>query len=124
MLGVEVGEEFEIASANIGPVRINAGGYIMHPDKRITEGTMLLSAIINHPERIIRKQKFTPDDIELLRHIRAVFGIGGLYRDDDGRLLFTDGNYTLGLPKNILHCIKCGDKMVELKQVPGECDGL
>ncbi|MEG1577335.1 MAG: hypothetical protein RRY64_06595 [Oscillospiraceae bacterium] len=115
ILGVEVDEDFEVEGLPCKKFHANEKWGVI--DNVGYMGIITLIDIINHPEKIIREPKFADDDIELMRHIRAVFGLGALYRTEDGKLWFTDGNYTSELPKNILNCIEPGDEPVRMKQV-------
>lgn len=117
VLGVEVGEEFKIDGNIGGLVHISNGGHLEDSDGNAVAGAWKLSHIINHPEDIIRKPKFTQDDIELLRHIRSIFGDGRIYRAPNGDLWFSGKDFGYELPRNNLRYIKPGDGMVELKQI-------
>ena len=84
VLGVEVGEEFtyDFGENQVrGTFKIGADGKRYYKDEIDTwhpcyseEG---LSVIINHPDRIIRKPRFTQQDIDDAKMIRAVFGKNG-----------------------------------------------
>ena len=91
VLGVEVGEEFtydfEKNQVNRYIFKIAADGKRYYKDGIDTwhpcyseEG---LSIIINHPDRIIRKPKWTQQDIEDAKMIKAVFGKNGIIKRYD-----------------------------------------
>ena len=91
VLGVEVGEEFtynfDANRVNRSTFKIGADGKRYYKDEIDTwypcyseEG---LSVIINHPDRIIRMPRFTQQDIEDAKMIRAVFGKNGIIKRYD-----------------------------------------
>lgn len=90
VLGVEVGEEFtyDFGENQVrGTFKIGADGKRYYKDEIDTwypcyseEG---LSVIINHPDRIIRKPRFTHQDVEDAKMVKAVFGKNGIIKRYD-----------------------------------------
>lgn len=75
VLGVEVGEHFQVYG-NAMTWHITSGGYIVRDDgKRCVDDVIYLA--INHPERIIRKPRWTEQDVKGAKAIRYVFGRDG-----------------------------------------------
>ena len=91
VLGVEVGEEFTYDfgknQVNRHTFKIGADGKRYYKDGIDTwhlcyseEGLLV---IINHPDRIIRKPRFTQQDIEDAKMIKSVFGKNGIIKRYD-----------------------------------------
>lgn len=91
VLGVEVNEEF---TYDFGPNQINRGTFKIGTDGRryYKDGTKSwnlcyneedLIVIINHPDHIIRKPRFTQQDIDNAKIIRTVFGKNGTIKRYD-----------------------------------------
>lgn len=71
VLGVEVGEHFQVYG-NAMTWHITSGGYIVRDDgKRCVDDVIYLA--INHPDRIIRKPRFTQQEVELFRAIQVLY---------------------------------------------------
>ena len=78
VLGVEVGEHFQVYG-NAMTWHITSGGYIVRDDgKRCVDDVIYLA--INHPDRIIRKPRWTEQDVEDAKTVRRVFGRDGVIR--------------------------------------------
>ena len=77
VLGVEVNEAFEYEGAKY---RINSEGkreFLFYGEWQRTAAESKLIELINNSENIIRKPRFTQQDIEDAKMIRAVFGKNG-----------------------------------------------
>lgn len=71
VLGVEVGEHFQVYG-NAMTWHITSGGYIVRDDgKRCVDDVIYLA--INHPDRIIRKPRWTEQEVELFRAIQVLY---------------------------------------------------
>ena len=71
VLGVEVGEHFQVYG-NAMTWHITSGGYIVRDDgKRCVDDVIYLA--INHPDRIIRKPRFTQQEVESAKIISVLF---------------------------------------------------
>ncbi len=87
VLGVEVGEEF---TYDFGANQVNRGTFKIGADgKRYYKTGDLwsscyneddLAVIINHPDRIIRKPRWTEQEVEDAKTVRRVFGRDGVIR--------------------------------------------
>ena len=85
VLGVEVGEEF---TYDFGANQVNRGAFKIGADgKRYYKTGDLwnpcyneddLAVIINHPDRIIRKPRWTEQEVEDAKAVRRVFGRDGV----------------------------------------------
>ena len=93
VLGVEVGEHFQVYG-NAMTWHITSGGYIVRDDgKRCVDDVIYLA--INHPDRIIRKPRWTEQEVEDAAHLKKILDsrkIGYLTREWGGELRFCD-NY-------------------------------
>ena len=89
VLGVEVGEQFDIAWLDSNPYHITPEGFL--EDKDGYQMGFALSNIINHPDRIIRKPRWTEREVSEANRIVSVFGRGDTFkRTLDGALCFGD----------------------------------
>ena len=134
VLGVEVEEEFTYDfgknQVNRNIFKIGADGKRYYKDGIDTwypcyseEG---LSVIINHPDRIIRKPRFTEQEIEDAKMVKAVFGKNGIIRRYDkattgpcSTLVFNN----VFINENMFHSIKEGqeyslDEIIESEAQP------
>lgn len=89
ILGVEVGERFSVEGQRGGdPLYVDRDGWVRY----VSDNGVSASAIqiaINHPDRIIRKPRWTEQDKEDARKIKAIFPESfnlEVNRLEDGRL--------------------------------------
>lgn len=87
VLGVEVGERFELGNTGI-ILLVNDDGLLhislSHGNHKETDMNVnYLVKVINDPEYIIRKPRFTEQDIEDAKMVKAVFGKNGIIRRYD-----------------------------------------
>lgn len=93
VLGVEVGERFDVIffEKTIKKVTVGYEGtvYVLNPNDTVktTLNSMILSHAINHPECIVRRKRFTPQEIEDANAIKRLFPkIRAIRRDGIGAL--------------------------------------
>lgn len=71
VLGVEVGEKFTIADTDYW---IEKNGAIFSDgNQRDLVGVSLICDVVNHPDRIIRKPRFTEQEVEVAKAIKLLF---------------------------------------------------
>ena len=71
VLGVEVGEKFTIADTDYW---IEKNGAIFSDgNQRDLVGVSLICDVVNHPDRIIRKPRFTQQEVERAKAIKVLF---------------------------------------------------
>lgn len=70
VLGVEVGEQFYIADSYCNPYHITPEGLIEDKDGDVQDCIAL--DLINHPDRIIRKPRFTQQEAERAKAIKVL----------------------------------------------------
>ena len=71
VLGVEVGEKFTIADTSYW---IEKNGAIFSDgNQRDLVGVSLICDVVNHPDRIIRKPRFTEQEVEVAKAIKLLF---------------------------------------------------
>ena len=71
VLGVEVGEKFTIADTDYW---IEKNGAIFSDgNQRDLVGVSLICDVVNHPDRIIRKPRFTQQEAERAKAIKVLF---------------------------------------------------
>ena len=72
VLGVEVGERFEVEGQQ-GALYVDADGYMKYDeDDRLSTSAMHIA--INHPDRIIRKPRWTEQEVERVKNLLEVVG--------------------------------------------------
>ena len=105
VLGVEAEEEFDYECEknqyNGGPWKITKDGKRMYKDSTGTwsfcfNENMLLE-LINHPDRIIRKPRFTEQEVEDAKTVRRVFGRDGTVKRYKKVETQPDSNLTFNL---------------------------
>lgn len=99
VLGVEVGEEF---TYDFGANQVNRGAFKIGADgKRYYKTGDLwnpcyneddLAVIINHPDRIIRKPRWTEQEVEEAKVIRRLFGQDGTIKRHSKAMTATYSN--------------------------------
>ena len=81
VLGVEVGQKFTISDTGYW---IEKNGAIFSDgNQRDLVGVSLICDVVNHPDRIIRKPRFTQQDIDNAKMIKTVFGKNGTIKRYD-----------------------------------------
>ena len=89
VLGVEVGEVFEMRGNKIGNFRINKYGTFQIEISNNCWGASTvecLNSLINHPENIIRKPRFTEQEVERAKAIKVLYPEICYIKNDDGWL--------------------------------------
>ena len=71
VLGFDVGEQFYIADSYCNPYHITPEGLIKDKDGDVQDCIAL--DLINHPDRIIRKPRFTEQEVERAKAIKVLF---------------------------------------------------
>lgn len=93
VLGVEVGEKFTIADTSYW---IEKNGAIFSDgNQRDLVGVSLICDVVNHPDRIIRKPRFTEQEVEDAKTILRMFGKDNFIhvtKDQDGWPSIMDGD--------------------------------
>ena len=95
VLGVEVGEQFDIAHSDYNPYYITPEGFLMDKDGDI-QGVSVLN-IINHPDRIIRKTRWTEQEVELAQVLSSFRKDAVIGRHITGGLWWRDGDNGEGI---------------------------
>ena len=75
VLGVEVGERFNVYGNCLDWHVDEKGHVVSDDDKRCVDDVIYLA--INHPDRIIRKPRWTEQEVEDAKTIKRVFGRDG-----------------------------------------------
>ena len=73
VLGVEVGEKFTYPNC-IGTFWISENGHLWRDDGDLKT---FIPTLVNYPDRIIHEPRFTQQDIDDAKMVRAVFGKSG-----------------------------------------------
>lgn len=89
VLGVEVGERFEV-EGQPGALYVDADGYMKYDeDDRLSTSAMHIA--INHPDRIIRKPRWTEQEVERVKNLLEVVGPAELRKVADMVTMKVDG---------------------------------
>lgn len=97
VLGVELEEKFEIRGNTLGRFRINKYGTFQIEISNDCWGSSTvecLNNLINHPENIARKPRFTEQEVEDAKAIKRMFGDDNfthIRKDEDGLCEMMDG---------------------------------
>lgn len=88
VLGVEVREEFDFCM--FSGLYVDEAGYVRLNEGAIIEST-ILCLLINEPDSIIRKPRWTEQEVEDAKAVNRVFGrVDTVRRTVDGALVFGD----------------------------------
>ena len=120
VLGVEVGEHFQVYG-NAMTWHITSGGYIVRDDgKRCVDDVIYLA--INHPDRIIRKPRFTQQEVESAKIISVLFPeathIGRLRGSNALIIIGADNGWIANIENSLFQEIKSGQS-VTLDEIIG-----
>lgn len=124
VLGVEVGERFDIAWSDGNPHYITPKGFLENKDGYHIG--VVLSNIINHPDRIIRKPRWTEREVEDAKTFCRMWPNGEIEfkRDIDGRcsMVHIQGSLhgCLDLGRVDLFPSLCPGETVKLSEICGE----
>ena len=83
VLGVEVWEPFNVDGYGDVTFRIDENGEACSDNTNDPDYCTAIYQAINHPDRIIRKPRFTEQDIDDAKMVRAVFGKNGTIKRYD-----------------------------------------
>lgn len=81
VLGVEVGEPFDLLNSARNPYHIDADGDMVDKDGNWCGEAICVA--INHPDRIIRKPRFTEQEVEDAKTLKRIFGKNGALKRYD-----------------------------------------
>lgn len=97
VLGVEPDEKFEIRGNALGRFRINKYGTFqieISNDWWESSTVECLNNLINHPENIVHKPRWTEQEVEDVKTIKRMFGADNfthIHKDEDGYSEMMDG---------------------------------
>lgn len=91
VLGVEVGERFEFVNScghRYTSVAVDRAGHILYEQlgccKELSGNNVC--HLINHPECIVRRKRFTEQEIEDARSMRRIYNADKVYRSGAGKI--------------------------------------
>ena len=76
VLGVEVGQNFKLKGADMG-FYVDKDGIVKREEDDKSVGLPEICMMINLPDQIIRKPRFTEQDVEDAKSVKRVFGRDG-----------------------------------------------
>lgn len=112
VLGVEIGEEFR--SDVSGPYHITKNGAFLDTFGNYPNASILCD-LMEHPDRIIRKPRFTQQDIEDAKIMKRIFGRDGVVKRKEHCLTFNE----TPIDKKIFPSLAVGEE-VTLSKILGE----
>ena len=72
VLGVEVGQNFKLKGADMG-FYVDRDGIVKREEDDASIGLPEICLMINHPDRIIRKPRFTEQEVERAKAIKVIY---------------------------------------------------
>ena len=72
VLGVEIGQNFKLKGADMG-FYVDRDGIVKREEDDASIGLPEICLMINHPDRIIRKPRFTEQEVEVAKAIKLLF---------------------------------------------------
>ena len=72
VLGVEIGQNFKLKGADMG-FYVDRDGIVKREEDDASIGLPEICLMINHPDRIIRKPRFTEQEVERAKAIRLIY---------------------------------------------------
>ena len=112
VLGVEIGEDFR--SDVSGPYHITKNGAFLDTFGNYPNASILCD-LMEHPDRIIRKPRFTQQDIEDAKIMKRIFGRDGVVKRKEHCLTFNE----TPIDKKIFPSLAVGEE-VTLSKILGE----
>lgn len=94
VLGVEVGEQFQVNNFSSADFHFDRNGELYVEGTNDPEYCSAIIQAINHPDRIIRKPRFTQQEVEDAKTIKRMFGADNfthIHKDEDGWTEMMDG---------------------------------
>ena len=82
VLGVEIGQNFKLKGADMG-FYVDRDGIVKREEDDASIGLPEICLMINHPDRIIRKPRFTEQEVERAKAIRLIYPTAYRLEEDD-----------------------------------------
>ena len=125
VLGVEVGERFELGNTGI-ILLVNDDGLLhiglSHGDHKETDMNVnYLVKAINHPDRIIRKPRWTEQEVEDAKYIKRILEVDVVSRNGYGSGLVasrSDGSVSIVITRELFSSLLPGET-VTLDEIIG-----
>lgn len=124
VLGVEIGEKFDVIGDGFNPYYVDADGRLRDCDN--SHRAFIIEKLINHPELIKRLPHWTEQEVQDAKNIIRMFGADNfayVTKDENGWPVLADdcdgcANFTIGLEKTIFPSLKPG-QTVKLDDIIG-----
>lgn len=123
VLGVEVGERFDVAWLDDNPYHITPEGFL--EDKDGYQMGVALSDIINYPDRIIRKPRWTEQEVEDALYTKRILKVDTVRRSEfSGGLDASrkDGNVSIVINRDMFPSLRPGET-VTLDEIINSANG-
>lgn len=117
VLGVEVGEPCKIEGYN-GEYHINDDGVLKWGGQTSSDA---IYEAINHPDRIIRKPRFTEEEVAKAAHLHGAWGENARLRRTSSNTLTLEQGEGLWLLPNEWFPSLCPGQATALSDITGEC---
>ena len=110
ILGVEVGQSFKLKGADMG-FYVDRDGIVKREEDDASIGLPEICLMINHPDRIIRKPRFTEQEVEDAKYIKRILKVDSVRRNIYGNGLVamkSDNSVSLVINSEMLPSIQPG----------------
>ena len=110
VLGVEVGQSFKLKGADMG-FYVDRDGIVKREEDDASIGLPEICLMINHPDRIIRKPRFTEQEVEDAKYIKRILKVDSVRRNIYGNGLVamkSDNSVSLVINSEMLPSIQPG----------------
>ena len=119
VLGVEVGERFNVYGNCLDWHVDEKGHVVSDDDKRCVDDVIYLA--INHPDRIIRKPRWTEQEVEDAKYTKRILGVDVVSRNEYGGGLVasqSNGSVSIVITRELFPSLHSG-KTVTLDEIIG-----
>ena len=123
VLGVEVGQNFKLKGVDMG-FYVDRGGIVKREEDDASIGLPEICLMINHPDYIIRKLRFTEQDVEDAKAIKRILKVDSVRRNIYGNGLIamkSDGSISIVVNSEMFPSIQPGQSYT-LDEIIGGSD--
>lgn len=110
VLGIEVGQNFKLKGADMG-FYVDRDGIVKREEDDKSIGLPEICMMINHPDRIIRKPRFTEQEVEDAKYIKRILRVDLVSRNQYGNGLVAkrdDGSVSVVVNSEMFPSIRPG----------------
>lgn len=122
VLGVEVGQNFKLKGADMG-FYVDRDGIVKREEDEASIGLPEICLMINHPDCIIRKPRFTEQEVEDAKYIKRILRVDLVSRNQYGNGLVAkrdDGSVSVVVNSEMFPSIRPGQSYTLDEIIGGE----